>query len=128
MKSIATKMSVLLMLVISLGSTGCIQDKFDQPPVGGSDPDITPTHTIAELKAMYAGASIEFTDSMIISGIVNADDKSGNFYKVITMQDASAGIAIRVDGNSLFNNYPVGRRIFIKLKGLVLGDSNGRRQ
>lgn len=125
MKSIATKMSVLLMLVISLGSTGCIQDKFDQPPVGGSDPDITPTHTIAELKAMYAGASIEFTDSMIISGIVNADDKSGNFYKVITMQDASAGIAIRVDGNSLFNNYPVGRRIFIKLKGLVLGEYNG---
>ncbi|MBL0913728.1 MAG: hypothetical protein IBJ09_15285 [Bacteroidia bacterium] len=125
MKSIASKISALLMLVVTLGSTGCIQDRFDQPPVNGSDPNITPTHSIADIKAMYSGTSVEFTDSMIISGIVNADDKSGNFYKVITMQDQSAGIAIRVDGNSLFNNYPVGRRIYIKLQGLVMGEYNG---
>lgn len=125
MKSISKKISSILLLVLVLATTGCIQDKFDQPPVNGTDPNMQATHTIADLKAMYTGSSFEITDSIIIKGIINADDKTGNFYKVITLQDETAGLALRVDGNSLFATYPVGRRIFVKLKGLYVGEYNG---
>ena len=60
-----------------------------------------------------------------ISGIVNADDRSGNYYKQISIQDTSGGITIRMDGNNLYTDYPVGRRVYVKLKGLFLGDYNG---
>jgi len=105
--------------------TSCIKNNYDKPPVNGSDPDMTATHTIAQLKAMYTGSRIEITDSIIISGIVVADDRSGNFYKTLVFQDSTAGIAIRLDESGLFNNYMVGRRIFVKCKGLFLGAYNG---
>jgi hypothetical protein len=50
------------------------------------------------LKSRYTiGAStpVKVTDDLIISGIVNADDKDGNFYKVITLQDSTGGIQIK---------------------------------
>lgn len=125
MKSISKKISSIFLLVLVAASTGCIQDKFDQPPVSGSDPNMQATHTIAQFKALYTGTSFEVTDSVILKGVINADDKTGNFYKVITFQDSTAGIAIRVDGNSLFSTYPVGRRIFVKMKGLFVGEYNG---
>lgn len=125
MKSISKKISSIFLLVLVLATTGCIQDKFDQPPVNGSDPNMQATHSIADIKAMYAGSSFEVTDDVILKGVINADDKTGNFYKVITFQDSTAGIAMRVDGNSLYATYPVGRRIFVKLKGLYIGEYNG---
>src|SRR5690606_2709296 len=125
MKTIGITFKSILVLALMLASSGCIQDKFDQPPVDGQDPDMTATHTIADLKQMYTGTTYAITDSVIISGIINADDRTGNFYKVITLQDETAGLAIRVDGNSLFSIYPVGRRIFIKMKGLYIGEYNG---
>jgi len=54
------------------------------------------------------------------NGIVTADDRSGNFYKQIVIQDSTAGLTVLIDNNSLFNEYPVGRKIYIKLKGLYM--------
>lgn len=119
-----SKLTVVIALVVTFFSS-CIKNNYDAPPVNGSDPNLTPTHTIAQLKQMYAGSRIELTDSILIAGVIAADDKSGNFYKTLIIQDETAGIAIRLDQSGLFNNYMIGRKIYIKCKGLFLGAYNG---
>lgn len=114
------RLGALLMLV-ALSLTSCVKNKFDEPPANGEDPNITVNTTIAALKARYSTSILQINDEVVISGIVTADDRSGNFYKTIVIQDSTAGISIRLDGTNLYNDYPIGRRIFIKCKGLYLG-------
>lgn len=103
--------------------------KFDEPPLY-VEPNITANMTIQELKALYttAGTLREITEDKIIAGIVAGDDKSGNLYKSLAIQDATGGISFRLDGTSLYTSYPVGRKIYVKLKGLCLGEYGGMLQ
>jgi hypothetical protein len=81
--------------------------------------------SIADLKAMHVTGNFEkISDDKIIEGIVVADDESGNFYKEIVIEDSTAGITVKLDGYNLYANYPAGRKVFIKLKGLYIGDYN----
>ncbi len=98
---------------------------FDAPP-GPSDPAMTPTHTIKQLRAMHTvgGALDEITADIIISGIVVANDKSGNMYKELYIQDGTSGINLKLDATGLYNSFPVGRKVFIRCKGLCLSDYN----
>lgn len=95
---------------------------FDEPPTY-IDPNMTATMTIKQLKALYSGTGyLTITGDDIISGIVVADDKSGNFYKSIVIQDSTAGILINMEGTNLYADYPVGRRVYVKVKNLILGN------
>lgn len=115
------KLITLLTAALILTSiSGCIKDNFDAPPVGGKDLGVGINFTIDSLKARYNGQPYAITEELIISGIVTADDKSGNFYKQIIIQDNTAGICVLLDGNGIYNDYPIGRRIYIKLKGLYV--------
>ena len=100
--------------------------KFDEPPLN-ADPEITVNMTIQELKARYTAAGVfqSISDDKVIAGVVIADDRSGNFYKQVVIQDGTGGIPILLDGNNVYSMYPVGRKLFIKLKGLMLGDYGG---
>ncbi|MGC4232202.1 MAG: DUF5689 domain-containing protein [Niabella sp.] len=99
---------------------------FDVPPVN-DDPEVDVTLTIMQLKARYTtiGDFKRIEDDQVISGVVIADDRSGNFYKQIIIQDETGGIPVLLDGNNVYTQYPVGRRVFIKLKGMMLGDYGG---
>lgn len=55
------------------------------------------------------------------------DDRSGNYYKTLVIQDATGGIEVKFDGY-LYNQFPVGRQVYIKCKGLVLTDYAGLTQ
>ena len=113
--------------VILIGLTGCIHNDFDEPPAGGLDPDIDPALiiTIEELKNLYTGGdAVELVDSQYIVGIVTADDRTGNFFKEIVLQDETAGIKIRIDISDFYNQFPEGRRVYVLLKGLYLGTYN----
>lgn len=118
--------AVTLML---LTLSACVKDKFDSPPTDGEDPKgITANTSIATLKTLYTIGSVvpvEITDDWVICGVVNGDDKSGNLYKTISIQDSTGGIQVAVDNSFLYNDYPTGRRIFIKCKGLFLGEYAG---
>ena len=88
-----------------------------------------PTFLIRDLHKMHFNGNFEqIMDEIIIEGIVVADDSNDNFYKTITVQDSTAGVAIRLDASGLYTDYPVGRKIAIKLKGLWLGDYAGMMQ
>jgi hypothetical protein len=98
--------------------------KFDEPPAY-VPPDLTPTLTITQLKAIHVtGSSETITTNDIIEGVVVANDSSGNFYKQIIIEDSTAGIAINIDDYNLYTSYPVGRNVFVKLNGLILYDDN----
>lgn len=80
--------------------------------------------SIMNLKKKYiqAGTFVKITEDLRISGIVIANDESGNFYKKIIVQDSSGGIALSIDGYDLYKEYPVGRQIVVICRGLTLND------
>ncbi len=117
----------LLLAVFFIGGiTACIDQEFDEPPVDGEDPDIEANATIIELKALFQkGTFVSIQEDIIIQGIVVADDRSGNFFRTLILQDATAGIEILINQTNAYNLYPIGRQLFVKCKGLVIGEYNG---
>ncbi|MEO0311438.1 MAG: hypothetical protein RIQ89_1095 [Bacteroidota bacterium] len=122
MKKILSILSFSLALVLL---NGCVKEEYDNPSNINVNPNLTATHTIAQLQAMATGTAVLINTDMIISGIVTADDASGNFYKEIVIQDSTGGLVILVDQTNFSVVYPVGRRLFIKCKGLYVGNDNG---
>lgn len=119
----------LLIFLLIFISKGCVDQDFDAPPAGGTDPGLTPTLTIAELKAMHTLDQYEqITTNEIIRGIVISDDEEGNFFRQLVIQDETGGIEIRIDATDLFAEYPPGRQVYVRLKDLWLGDFNGLTQ
>jgi len=117
--------------ILLLGS--CVRGAFERPPDNsGYDPKLEVTHSIAQLKALNGiytpttgGDTTLINDDVIISGIVTANDRSGNFYKQIVIQDSTAGIFVNIDAYSLYASYPVGRKLYIRCQGLFLGYNGG---
>ena len=117
----------VMLAAILIAGISC-KKTFNDPPMIGA-PDIVANTTLKDLKARYTGGNpVAITDDIVVEGIVSCDDKSGNFYQQIAIQDASGGILLRLAGNNLYNNYPVGRQVFVKCKGLFLGQYNGTLQ
>ena len=115
------KSSLLAVALVCLVAS--CKKTYDEPPVTGQ-PDIVANTTIKDLKARYTtqGTTVAITDDVIIEGVVNMDDKSGNYYQQISIQDSTGGILLRLAGSNLNTSYPVGRKIYVKAKGLYLGD------
>jgi len=120
--------STLAAIVISFTVLSC-KKKFDEPPTF-VDPNIAATITVKQLKAMHTivGAYDTIKTDQVLVATVVGDDKSGNLYKSIAIQDATGGISLRLDASNLYTTYPVGHKLYIKLKGLVLGDYGGMTQ
>ena len=122
---------VAILTVISLmASNACKKDHFDEPPANTTDPNLVVNTTIAELLALHIAGGGDGTFQLItedktIAATVIADDRSGNFYKSIVIDDTTGGITLALDRSSLYNDYPVGRKIYVKLKGLTIGDNGG---
>ncbi len=115
----------LPVLVLFISFNSCVEEDFDQPPTDGSDPGLTVTTTIAELKAMHTMGNFETIDeSLVLKGVVVADDASGNWFRSFVLQDETAGITVLIDITESYFLYPVGREVYIKLEGLVIGDDD----
>lgn len=107
----------------------CVKTDIDEPPYNTNFPAYNANFSIKDIKAMHTDGEFEtITDDIILKAVVVADDRTGNFYKTLVIQDSTAGIDLRINATNLFNVYPVGRRIYIKAKGLVIGDYNGNFQ
>src|SRR5690606_3193327 len=104
---------LILLILIAVIAISCNR-RFDAPPEN-ADPEISITLTIADLKARYKaiGDFKKIEDDPVISGVVIADDRSGNFYKQIIIQDETGGIPLLMDANNVYTQYPVGRRVFV---------------
>ncbi|MBL0293498.1 MAG: hypothetical protein IPQ04_04310 [Saprospiraceae bacterium] len=128
------KLGIFFKLCIAFGLIGglvnsCVKKDFDAPPFVDERQDINPTLTIRALKSMHTiGTYKALTSDDIIRGTVVGDDASGNIFKTLHIQDETGGIEVKINAVSLFNFYPAGTTIAIKLKGLYMGDYNGQIQ
>lgn len=88
---------------------------------------LTPNTTIMQLKQMYKKDNKPFkvNDNIIIGGQVVSDDKSGNIYKSLYIQDATGGIELKLGKTGLYNDYKPGQWVYVKCSGLTVGAYNG---
>jgi hypothetical protein len=101
-------------------NTACVQTKFKEPQNKNSnDLEFATAKSIAELRASMgvAGAKL-ITENIVINGQVIANDRTGNFYKQIIIDDGTAAIPILLDAYNLYSNYPIGTKLYVKCKGL----------
>lgn len=114
--SLAVMLSALFVL-------GC-KKKFDEPsPV--IDPGVTANSSIKDFKAAnptFSGDLKQITTDVILRGIVVGNDRTGNIYKSIYIQDSTAGIQIDLDATGLYNVFPVGREVYVLAKGLWIAN------
>tara|TARA_B100000900_G_scaffold393048_1_gene389147 strand:+ start:3585 stop:4940 length:1356 start_codon:yes stop_codon:yes gene_type:complete len=85
--------------------------------------------TIAELKNLFVnGEANEIESNLVVKGYVSSSDYSGNFYKEFYMQDEvenpTAGIKVSINQVDSYNQFNVGREVYIKLQGLTIGETN----
>ena len=118
------KIHLILCFSLIFLALSCVKQEFDSPPIKGVS-NLTVNTTIGELKDMWIpGREVDISDDIIISGIVVSDDTEGNFFKQLIIQDETGGIEIRMDAVELNVDYPRGRRVFVKCKGLTINDYN----
>jgi hypothetical protein len=122
--------SAAFALLLMAGLAACVKTEFDEPPAGGEPVTLVPNKTIAELKALHItpGGFDKIVDDIIIGGEVVMDDRSGNYYKTLVIQDASGGIEVKFNDGFLYQTLPVGRTIYIRCKDLTLTDYAGLTQ
>lgn len=129
-KSIKT-IPVVLVAIVSLTASCVKKDDYDtDTPSTNVDPNLTANIDIDSLQTLSVNGEnpTYINDDLICVGIVAADDKSGNFYKEIVLQDATGGISLLIDQSDYYTTYPIGRRVFVKLRGLYIADVDGNKK
>ena len=85
--------------------------------------------TISEVKNLFVNGEVnEIESNLVVKGYVSSSDFSGNFYKEFYMQDEienpTAGIKVAINQVDSYNQFNVGREVYIKLQGLSIGETN----
>jgi hypothetical protein len=108
-------------IIILLFSAACLkQSAFAQPVIGNDTDSLI---SIKSLRKLHTMGNIEsINKSIALEATIVANDEHDNLYKSISIQDTSGGIIISLDGNSLYQNYPVGTTIRMHLQNLFLID------
>ena len=103
--------------MISLFAVAC----ESSPPLEkrGHTPNVV---SIAYLKSQYPGVPKKIRSEICIEGRIVANDRWGNFYKTIVVQDETGAIEIKLDAENLFlAGYSYGEMVRINCNGLALG-------
>ncbi|MEP5340100.1 MAG: DUF5689 domain-containing protein [Algibacter sp.] len=138
------KLLTLLSLVILMA---CVNDDDYAIPNPSEDENISiPVEKLTTFRAIHnryeqavnngdAIAQIDDDEDLYIEGYVVSSDAAGNFFEELIIQnkiDASSsdadprlGLKIDVNVSSLSDTYEFGRKVYIKLSGLSIGESNG---
>ncbi len=87
--------------------------------------------TIGELKAQFQSddEATAITSDIAVKGYVSSSDATGNFYKEFFIQnapqDATDAVKISLNQVDSYNQFNIGREVYISLKNLYLGEANG---
>ena len=138
------KIGSILVLILSISFITCVDEGDLTVPesLGIEENDIINTlldsiskgtlelKTIQQVKEIYikGGDPVKIFSNIILKGYVVSSDKTGNFYKEFYMQDApqnpNAGIKVSLNLNKSYNKFNLGREVYIRLKGLYVGEIN----
>ena len=134
----------IVVLIISLSLITCVDEgDYSMPEsIGIEENDHVNTlldsiskgtlelKTIQQVKELYITDThpVEIFSAIVVKGYVVSSDKTGNFYKEVYIQDApknpNAGIKVSINLNKSYNKFNIGREIYIRLKGLYVGEIN----
>lgn len=126
--------NILLLQVVwmSLLLTGCYTDYNDPAPAKVyTDADfgdrIVPIRKVLDLYydkygRNTVGKGLEVTEDYVIKGKVISNDAYGNIYRTMYIQDSQSAIEIKLGISGIYNEYKVGQTVYVKAKGLVLGN------
>ena len=135
---------ILLALIASISFTSCIEDAdFTVPGSLGTEENENLTvlldsidkgfielKSIKNLKNLYISGRdpLQITSNIVVKGYVISSDESGNFFREFYMQDnpenPTSGIKISINLTKINTKYNIGREVYIKLKGLYIGETN----
>lgn len=119
-----------ILIIVGLFSA-CLKKKNDSPEIiANYDPALTVNFNLGKLNLLTPpeGAPIKIDSDWTIVCAVRADDASGNIYNQIIVEDSNGGIALLLNENSLHTRYPIGKKLYLKIKGLYLGNNHGTPQ
>ena len=126
----------MLLLFAALVSFSACEGDYDMPDF--TDPTFTlpSSATLTTISAIRGYESQIGSDGVYrfsgtgvyLKAVVSANDKSGNIFKKIYLQDATGNIEMEVDQSNIFNDYPVGQEVYLDLTGLSLSKYGGELQ
>lgn len=134
-------LKIIVVAILTLTIASCVDgDQYDVPaeadaafnPATSIEAQINDgtlsTITIAELKdLMVSGDVNQITSDMVVMGYVVSSDETGNFYQDFYMQDApsnpTAAIKVVLSNRDNYITYNIGRKMYIKLKDLYIGET-----
>lgn len=138
------KILTLLGLVVLMA---CVNDDDYEIPNPSDDENVSiPAEKLTTFRAIHnryeqavnngdATAKIYDDEDIYIEGYVVSSDAAGNFFEELIIQnktdgsgtdaDPRLGLKIDINVSSLSDTYEFGRKVYIKLSGLSIGESNG---
>ncbi len=124
--AIFRKLIFLLALFLML-PLSCVKNKDFDVLQSHCNEELVANSTFSEVFSLYKEETIQIQEDLIIEGYVISSDEAGNFFGVLHFQDQpqnpTGALQIELDVRDSHLFYPIGSKIFIKLKGLYLGKS-----
>ncbi|WP_111307761.1 DUF5689 domain-containing protein [Confluentibacter sediminis] len=139
-------MKIRILFLLAFVSS-CVDDGNYSIPIPNEENNITiPADKLTTFKALYERyaqavangntiAIIGENEDVYIEGYVVSSDLAGNFFEELIIQnkvddsnpdnDPRLGIRLDINVGSLSDTYEFGRKVYVKLRGLTIGESNG---
>lgn len=102
---------------------GCYDSDFRTK--GNPSQPTAVTTTIARFNEALVEETPVITGDIVLSGVVTTSDEAGNFYRTFCIEEAGAGLEVMAGIDQLHNDFPVGCRVTLHLRGLAAGRSRG---
>src|SRR5688572_13586504 len=119
---------VLIFIYVLIYSSSCIDHNDFNTPKSVCEEGVKANATFQDVKSLYNEEILQIMDELIIEGYVISSDETGNFFGTLHIQDSPSdpteGFQIDIDLRDSHLFYRVGEKIYIKLKGLYLDESN----
>ena len=139
----------ILLIIALVAFNSCVEDDdFDVPDTTTVEPVFGPNQSVIQISSIagdlaqeQGGGDLDYTDDetlypfptegneLFVEGYVISSDEGGNFFEELVLQNSAEnpnlGVRVLIDVNPLYIRYEVGRKVFVKLNGLVAGISNG---
>ncbi len=113
------------LISVLLSLSGCIARSEMYPSEGEETSPGMRRVSVRYLKSLYTGYATPLGEALEIRGWVTANDRYGTFPRTIWVEDDTGGIALKIAGEELFVDYPVGAEVSVQCRGLVLGGYGG---
>lgn len=138
MKTLNFYKLIILFFAVTMISSCVKDDDYDTPTIVVTEPVLdSPVISVDNIASAWeqeqevdqALVNLTFETKQYLEGYVVSNDEFGNFFEEIIIQDnlenPTTGIRILIDENPLFTRFEIGRKIYVNLKDLSVGISNG---